>query len=81
MTVTVDVHHAKTHLSELLDRAHAGERIILTKAGRPYAVMGPLPVPDVGRRPGRPAGLTVGPEIVLPLPPGELKAWYGDDSG
>ncbi|MCY4623280.1 MAG: type II toxin-antitoxin system prevent-host-death family antitoxin [bacterium] len=74
MTVTVDLHQAKTHLSKLLDRAHAGEEIILAKKGEPYAVLGPLPLADVGRRPGRLADQTVGPEILLPLPPGEPDA-------
>ena len=75
MTVTVNVHRAKRQLSKLLDQAHAGEEIILTKAGKPYAVLGPLPPPDVGRRPGRLADQTVGPEILLPLHAAELDAW------
>ncbi|MBU6165114.1 MAG: type II toxin-antitoxin system prevent-host-death family antitoxin [Alphaproteobacteria bacterium] len=37
MPATVNVHDAKTHLSRLLDRAHAGEEIIIAKAGKPYA--------------------------------------------
>ena len=37
-----NVHDAKTHLSRLLDRAHAGEEIILAKAGEPYAKLVPL---------------------------------------
>ena len=73
----MNVHQAETHLSKLPDRAHAGEEIILAKAGKPYAVLGPLPTPDVGRRPGRIADQTVGPEILLPLPPSELDAWDG----
>ncbi len=75
MTVIVNVHQAKTHLSKLLDRAHAGEEIVLAKAGKPYALLGPLPPPDIGRRPGRLADQSVGPEILLPLPLGELDAW------
>ncbi len=74
MTVTVDLDQAKTHLSKLLDRAYAGEEIILAKKGQPYAVLEPLPLADAGRRPGRPADQTVGPEIFLPLPPGEPDA-------
>ncbi|MGQ3179909.1 MAG: type II toxin-antitoxin system Phd/YefM family antitoxin, partial [Blastomonas fulva] len=35
MTSIVNVHDAKTHFSKLLDRAHAGEEIILAKAGKP----------------------------------------------
>ena len=75
MKVTVNVHFAKTHLSRLLDRAHGGEEIILAKAGKPYAVLGPLPPSITGRRPGRLEGQYVGPEILAPLPPAELDAW------
>lgn len=38
----VNVHEAKTHLSRLLDRAHAGEEIVIAKGGEPYARLGPL---------------------------------------
>ena len=48
----VNVHEAKTHLSRLLERAHAGEEIILAKAGKPYARLMPL-APDGGRRGGQ----------------------------
>ena len=37
MPAIVNVHEAKTHFSKLLDRAHAGEEIIVAKAGKPYA--------------------------------------------
>ncbi len=39
---TVNVHEAKTHLSRLLDRAHAGEEIVIAKSGVPYARLVPL---------------------------------------
>jgi prevent-host-death family protein len=39
---TVNVHEAKTHLSRLLDRAQEGEEIVIAKAGRPVARLGPL---------------------------------------
>jgi len=42
MTETVNVHDAKTNFSRLLERANAGETIILAKAGKPYARLGPL---------------------------------------
>ncbi|HET7267068.1 MAG TPA: type II toxin-antitoxin system prevent-host-death family antitoxin, partial [Oleiagrimonas sp.] len=37
MPEIINVHEAKTHLSRLLERAHAGEEIVLSKAGKPYA--------------------------------------------
>jgi prevent-host-death family protein len=37
MSESVNVYEAKTHLSQLLDRAAAGEEIIIARAGRPVA--------------------------------------------
>lgn len=37
MADTFNVHEAKTHLSELLERARAGEEIVIAKANRPVA--------------------------------------------
>lgn len=33
----INLYDAKTHLSELVDRAAAGEEIVITKRGRPMA--------------------------------------------
>ncbi|CAB4632492.1 unannotated protein [freshwater metagenome] len=43
MTMTVGVFEAKTNLSNLLDLAAAGERIIVTKRGVPVAQIVPPP--------------------------------------
>lgn len=75
MTAVVNVHEAKTNLSRLLERAHAGEEIILAKAGKPYARLVPLAPDPGGRRPGRLPDLVVGPEFFEPLPVEELEAW------
>lgn len=53
---TVNVHEAKTHLSRLLERAHAGEEIIIAKSGQPYARLVPLS----GRQPKREPGTLKG---------------------
>jgi prevent-host-death family protein len=37
MAYSVNVYEAKTHLSQLLDRAAAGEEIVIARAGRPIA--------------------------------------------
>lgn len=37
MSSVVNVHDAKTHLSRLLDRAAAGEEIVIGRAGKPVA--------------------------------------------
>jgi prevent-host-death family protein len=70
---TVNVHEAKTHLSRLLERAHAGEQVVIAKNGRPYARLVPLAPPE-RRRPGLLKG-TVGDSFFEPLPDSELEAW------
>jgi prevent-host-death family protein len=39
---SVGAYEAKTHLSELLDRAQQGERIVITRRGVPVAVLVPV---------------------------------------
>jgi prevent-host-death family protein len=45
MTETINLYDAKTHLSKLVDRAAAGEEIIIAKAGKPKAKLVPYEVP------------------------------------
>lgn len=74
MSITVNVHEAKTHFSRLLEQAHAGEEIIVAKAGKPYARLVPL-APAAGcRQPGRLKG-RVDDAFFEPLPEEELDAW------
>ena len=40
---TVNIYEAKAHLSQLVERAAAGEEIIIAKAGKPRAKLVPLP--------------------------------------
>jgi prevent-host-death family protein len=37
MPTQVNIHEAKTHLSRLVERAAAGEEIVVAKAGKPMA--------------------------------------------
>jgi prevent-host-death family protein len=39
----VDVHAAKTRLSQLVARAERGERIIIARDGKPVVQLGPAP--------------------------------------
>ena len=52
-TTQVNMHEAKSRLSELAERVWRGERVIIAKAGKPYLDL--LPHRDVRppRRPGR----------------------------
>jgi prevent-host-death family protein len=38
----VNIHEAKTHFSKLVERARAGEEIVIAKAGKPVAKLGPV---------------------------------------
>lgn len=75
MSTMVNVHEAKTHLSRLLDRAHAGEEIVLAKAGKPYARLVPLAKATTARQPGGLAGVIEDGFFFDPLPEDELRGW------
>jgi prevent-host-death family protein len=40
---TVNIHHAKTHLSQLLSRVELGEEITIANRGVPVAKLVPIP--------------------------------------
>jgi len=74
----VNVHQAKTHLSRLIDDAHAGETILLAKAGKPWARLMPLAPPPPLRIPGRlrSQGPLRNPDVLLePMAAAELASW------
>jgi len=48
----VNVHEAKTHLSELLARVEAGEEIVVARAGKPVAKLVRHEQPRAPREPG-----------------------------
>jgi prevent-host-death family protein len=73
MADMVNVHEAKTKLSQLLERVHNGEEIILAKGGKPYARLVPLKKP-AKRKLGFMKG-KVGEAFFEPLPEEELVAW------
>ena len=52
MAETVNLYAAKTHLSTLVDRAAAGEEIVIAKAGKPRAKLVPYR-PGKKRQDGR----------------------------
>lgn len=69
----INIHEAKTHLSRLLERAHRGEEVVISKGGKPWARLVPLEAPSP-RRGGWLKG-QLGKEFWEPLPPGELDGW------
>ncbi len=56
----VNIHEAKTHLSRLLARVEAGERIIIARAGHPVAEL----VPSTGKRLPRTPGMDRGRVVI-----------------
>ena len=79
MTI-VDVHQARTRLSQLLAQVEAGEEVVIARHGEPVARL-------VRCKPGgkRQSGTMKG-QIVIddsffdPLPEEELRAWEGESS-
>jgi prevent-host-death family protein len=71
---TVSVHEAKTQFTRLLERVHAGEEVIIAKAGKPYAKLVPLDSRLKERLPGIAKGaLTTA--FFEPLSEEELSRW------
>jgi len=78
MAEQVNIHEARTHLSRLVERAEAGEEILIARAGRPAARL--VPVSAKGERTlgtlrGR---IRIGDDFDDPLPP-EIAAAFGCD--
>ncbi len=78
----VNIHEAKTNFSKLIERALAGEEIVIAKSGKPLLKLVPLEGPGALR----PMGLhrqTVGNDFekrsLEPLPNDELTAWERPD--
>ena len=73
---TVTIHQAKTNLSRLIERASAGEEIIIARGSKPVARLVPVGAIKGKRQPGSLKGkLEIGPEFFEPLPEDELKGW------
>ena len=70
---TLPVAEAKARLSELLDRALAGEDVVISRSGRPLVRLTPL-ADQHPRRPGIAKG-RVTDAFFEPLPEDELRAW------
>ena len=51
VVVTVNLAHAKAHLSELLDRVESGEAIVISRHGRAVAQLSAVTAPKQPLRP------------------------------
>ena len=78
---TINLYEAKTHLSELVERAAAGEEIVIAKAGKPKAKLVPYEAPRQKRVFGQNLlGMTyMAPDWDDPLPP-EIQRYFDGES-
>lgn len=71
MSDAINIHDAKTHFSRLVERAEAGEEIVIARNGTPVARLSPLAKrpSEQPRRPGGAEGLIVmGDDFDDPMP-------------
>jgi prevent-host-death family protein len=82
VTETINLYNAKTHLSELVERAAAGEEIIIAKAGKPKAMLVPYQAPPKKRVFGQNLlGITyIADDFHAPLPP-EIQKYFDGEGG
>lgn len=77
-SVLVNLYEAKTGLSRLVDRAAAGEEIIIAKNGVPKARLVPLSAKPSHRKPGAWKGrVWIADDFDAPLPDEILNAFDG----
>jgi prevent-host-death family protein len=76
----VNIHQAKTTLSQLLESALAGEEIVISKAGKPLARLIPYQTEKKPRTPGYWNGrVKMAEDFDAPLPPEILAGFLGMD--
>jgi prevent-host-death family protein len=78
MPTSVNLHEAKTMLSKLVERAEAGEEIIIARAGKPAAKLVPLTRERIRRKLGLLDGkLQIPDDFDKPLPESVLRRFEG----
>lgn len=79
MTETLNLYEARSRLSRLVDRAAAGEEIVIAKDGRPLARLVPfVPHPATRELGFLKDEVWVGPDFDAPLPDDLRRAFDGD---
>ncbi|MBI2206635.1 MAG: type II toxin-antitoxin system Phd/YefM family antitoxin [Candidatus Rokubacteria bacterium] len=78
MAATVNIHAAKLHFARLVERAAQGEEILIARAGKPIAKLGPLTRTSRPRRPGLLKGkIRMRRDFNAPLPEDWLRLFEG----
>jgi prevent-host-death family protein len=77
MTEVVNMHQAKSSLSRLVERALAGEDVVIARNGEPLVRLVPIPKKREPRVPGRMKGqIWIAPDFDE-MSEEELKDWEG----
>jgi prevent-host-death family protein len=77
MTEIVNMHQAKSSLSRLVERALAGEDVVIARNGEPLVRLVPIPKQREPRVPGRSKGrIWIAPDFDT-MTEEELKDWEG----
>lgn len=67
-TIQVNMHEAKSRLSELGELVQRGEKVVIAKAGKPYLDLRPYRPDRPPRTPGRWAGqVVIAPDFDVPM--------------
>ena len=80
MPTPIDIDDAKARFAELVERVTGGEEIVIAKAGRPVARLGPVVAGPQRRAPGRWANrVSISADFDAPLTDAALSAFQRDD--
>jgi prevent-host-death family protein len=80
MSKVVNMHQAKTSLSRLVERALAGDDIVIARNGEPLVKLVPVVKEQKPRVPGRYKGqIWIAPDCFEPMTEEELALWEGRD--
>ena len=74
----INIHDAKTRLSKLIEAVAQGEEIVIARAGKPAAMLVPMPAPKTVRKPGAMKGkIKIATDFDNPLPDDLQAAFEG----
>jgi len=76
---TVNIHEAKTQFSKLIEAVGLGKEIMIAKAGKPAAMLVPVPPQKNVRKPGAMKGkIRIANDFDAPLPDDLQAAFEGN---
>lgn len=77
---TINIHEAKTQFSKLIEAVAHGEEIMIAKAGKPAAMLVPVPDKKPIRQPGSMKGkIKIAADFDAPLPDHVQAAFEGSE--